>query len=110
MPHTLSIDFAANPQDDPHATAEDIVMAGIEVGGCLVSAADGLGETRHGPTVPDTKHTQLCIDVHQVRPDPFNSKRYAWQLPAQDMLKGQHCHEAFAFVSLQMVCNLWLCA
>lgn len=51
-------------------------MAGIEVGGCLVSSSDGLWETRHGPIVSNTQRTQLCVDVHQVRPDPFDANRY----------------------------------
>lgn len=75
VPHTLSIDFAPKPQTDGDATAEDIVIAGIEVGGCLVSASDGLWEPRHGDIIPDTQRPQLCIDVHQVRPDPFNPRR-----------------------------------
>ena len=50
-------------------------MAGIEVGGCLVSSSDGLWETRHGPIVSNTQRSQLCVDVHQVRPDPFDANR-----------------------------------
>ena len=76
-PHTLSIDFAPDPAAGPDAAAEDIVLVGIEVGGCLVSASDGVWETRHGSIVKDTKRSQLCVDVHQVRPDPFDPKRCA---------------------------------
>ncbi len=79
VPHTLSIDFAPSPKADGEATAEDVVLAGVEVGGCLVSASDGLWETRHGSIVPNTNRPQLCIDVHQVRPDPFNPSRSAMQ-------------------------------
>ncbi len=87
IPHTLSIDFAASPKANGDATAEDVVFAGIEVGGCLVSASDGLWETRHGSIIPNTDRPQLCIDVHQVRPDPFNPNRSGmpkgqlWQWP-----------------------------
>lgn len=52
-------------------------MAGIEVGGCLVSSSDGLWETRHGPIVSNTQRPELCVDVHQVRPDPFDANRSA---------------------------------
>lgn len=75
QPHTLSIDFAPKSAAGSQAAAEDVVMAGIEVGGCLVSASDGLWETRHGPIVSNTQRTQLCVDVHQVRPDPFDGNR-----------------------------------
>lgn len=75
VPHTLSIDFAPSPKADGESTAEDVVLAGIEVGGCLVSASDGLWETRHGSIIANTSRPQLCIDVHQVRPDPFNFNR-----------------------------------
>ncbi|KAL3153493.1 hypothetical protein ABBQ38_011824 [Trebouxia sp. C0009 RCD-2024] len=70
-PHTLSIDFASNPAAGPQAAAEDVVMAGIEVGGCLVSSSDGMWETRHG-----SGQSQLCVDVHQLRPDPFDANRW----------------------------------
>lgn len=46
------------------------MMAGVEVGGCLVSASDGMWENRHG-----TEQSQLCVDVHQLRPDPFEANR-----------------------------------
>jgi len=75
VPHTLSIDFAPSPTANGEATAEHVVLAGIEVGGCLVSASDGLWETRHGSIVANTDRPQLCIDVHQVRPDPFDPNR-----------------------------------
>ena len=74
-PHTLSIDFASSQESDGNAKAEDVVIAGIEVGGCLVSTADSQWETRYGKMVPGTKRTELCIDVHQIRPDPFNPNR-----------------------------------
>lgn len=77
-PHTLSIDFAPDPAAGPQATAEDVVMAGIEVGSCLVSSSDAVWETRHGPIVSKTQRPQLCVDVHQVRPDPFDPNRYAY--------------------------------
>lgn len=80
--------------------AEDLVIAGIEVGGCLVLNNDQTWESRFGKleaasvariggqtldslpdalkllTHTDTPRPQLCIDVHQVRPDPFNPSRY----------------------------------
>ncbi len=83
VPHTLSIDFAPSPKADGEATAEDVVLAGVEVGGCLVSASDGLWETRHGSIIANTNRPQLCIDVHQVRPDPFNPNRLEMQKEKQ---------------------------
>jgi len=71
----MRIDFAPSPKADGEATAEEVVLAGVEVGGCLVSVSNGLWETRHGSIIANTNRPQLCIDVHQVRPDPFNPNR-----------------------------------
>lgn len=96
-PHTLSIDFA--PDTNGNNSAEDLVIAGIEVGGCLVMTPDQVWESRHGQqeiasvarvggqtldSLPDalktlthtnTSRPQLCTDVHQCRPDPFDPSR-----------------------------------
>lgn len=89
IPHTLSIDFAPSPKADGEATAEDVVLAGIEVGGCLVSASDGLWETRHGSIIAETNRPQLCIDVHQVRPDPFDPNRWFATCGATPQVSGE---------------------
>lgn len=89
IPHTLSIDFAPSPKANHEAAAEDVVLAGIEVGGCLVSASDGLWETRHGSIVANTSRPQLCIDVHQVRPDPFNPNRWFATCGATPQVSGE---------------------
>ncbi len=91
VPHTLSIDFAPNPKADTETTAEDVVIAGIEVGGCLVTSSDGLWETRHGSIVHGTQRPQLCTDVHQVRPDPFDPNRYAVSKVATVVQPGNGC-------------------
>ena len=40
-------------------------------------AGDGLWENRLGAKEPSGNAFQLCHDVHQLRPDPFNPKRYS---------------------------------
>ena len=80
-------------------SGEDLVIAGIEVGGCLVMTPDQLWESRYGKqetanaarvggqtldslpnvlktlTHTDIQRPQLCVDVHQCRPDPFDPSR-----------------------------------
>ena len=80
-------------------SGEDLVIAGIEVGGCLVMTPDQMWESRYGKqettnvarvggqtldslpnvlktlTHTDIQRPQLCVDVHQCRPDPFDPSR-----------------------------------
>lgn len=60
-PHVTSIDFAASEEYQP------LVIAGIEVGG-VVASWDG-GQTW------EERSSNLCLDVHCIRPDPWDRRR-----------------------------------
>lgn len=62
LPHTLSLDLALDPK-----TNNRLLVAGVEVGGCLVSA--DLGRTWQ------ERSEGLCIDVHSIRVDPLAPSR-----------------------------------
>ena len=74
VPHTLSIDFAPSPKADGEATAEEVVLAGVELGGCLVSVSNGLWETRHGSIIANTNRPQLCRRASSA-PGSFQPKQ-----------------------------------
>ena len=114
-PHTLSIDFAPDTSAKTNKSAEDLVIAGIEVGGCLVMTPDQMWESRYGKSetanvarvggqtldsLPDAlkmlTHTnvdrpQLCVDVHQCRPDSFDPSRSVCNQAANRRLYKTFC-------------------
>lgn len=67
--------------------------AGVEVGGALVMGPDGLWENRLGPVTGTGAH-QLCHDVHQLRPDMRNPKRFAAARPRVRACSHPACSES----------------
>ena len=55
---------------------------------------DGLWENRLGARAPDAAAFQLCHDLHQFRPDPFNPMRCC-------MSCAHACWHAWAWTGVQ---------